>query len=94
MKGEALVVVVNLEHNLGAIELEAAKIVLVVRVVGGTELVKDSDGLDEALNCFLPKSGDPRRYNRTPTEKVSAQFIVERAYAIRVHIGHGYFLSD
>jgi len=53
---EALIVVVDLEEHLVAVGIERAKVVLFVRVVGVTKVVKHRDGLDDPGDGFGPKA--------------------------------------
>ena len=44
-----LVVVIDFEHDRRAVKVEAAEIVLAMRVVGRAKIVKDGDGLHKPL---------------------------------------------
>ena len=76
--GEAFVEVVDLEEHPLAVGIERAKVVLFVRVVGVTEIVKDADGLDDPGNRFGAKSRNARGHHRGPSGKILTQFIVQR----------------
>jgi len=96
MTDTALIVVVDLEEHLVAVGIERAKVVLFVRVVGVTKVVKHRDGLDDPGDGFGPKSGNARRHHGGPSGKILTQFIVQRADArsLAVHDGPPDFLVE
>src|ERR1700730_4290780 len=86
---EALVVVVDLEQDRVAIGIEAAKIVLLVGIVGVTKVVKHGDGLDDPGDGFGAEGGDAGGHHCKALGKILTQFIVQRADArsLAVHDG-------
>ena len=56
MKGEVLVIVVNLEDDGRAIKIEPPKIVLAMRVVVGAEIIEGGDGIDQLANGRLDRA--------------------------------------
>ena len=52
MKVQVLIVIVNFKHDGCAFELERAKVMFAVRIVGSAEIVEDRNGLYQPLNCF------------------------------------------
>jgi hypothetical protein len=51
------VVVIDLKNNGCAFKIERAKIMLAVRIIGITEIVKGSDGVDKPTDGFCSKCG-------------------------------------
>ena len=45
MKVQVLIVIINFKHDGCAFELERAKVMFAVRIVGSAEIVKDRNGL-------------------------------------------------
>jgi hypothetical protein len=52
VKVQVLIVIVNFKHDGCAVKVEGPEIMFAVRVVRAAEIVKDSDGLYQPLNCF------------------------------------------
>jgi hypothetical protein len=94
--GGGVVEVVDLEEHPVAVGIERAKVVLLVRVVGVTEIVKDRDCLDDPGYGFGAKSRNARGHHRGPSGEILAQFIVQRANArsLAVHDGPPDFLVE
>jgi hypothetical protein len=59
--GEGRVVVVDLEKDCVAINVERAKVVLFVWIVGITEIVVNGDGLENPRDDLITESGNARR---------------------------------
>ena len=69
MVAEALVEVVDLEEHPLAVGVERAKVVLFVRVVGVTKVVKDRDGLDDPGDGFGTEGGNAGVITARPPAK-------------------------
>ena len=90
VKGESLVVVIDLKRDLRAFEFEDPIIVLLVGIAGQTKIVKHRNGLDQASDRLSPEVCDPRGDDGSAAEKVLPKLVVKRANAIRVRLyGHG-----
>src|SRR5436190_22065351 len=87
MMAEALVEVVDLEKDLMAVGVERAKVVLLVRIVGVTKVVKDGDGLDDSGDGLIAKGGDTRSHDRESLGKILAQRVVQcaNAHSLGIH---------
>jgi hypothetical protein len=46
VEAQGLIVVVDLEHDRSAIEIKFAKVMLAVRIVSRTKIIKGGDGLN------------------------------------------------
>ena len=53
MKVQVLIVIVNFKHDGCAFELERAKVMFPVWIVGSAEIVKGCDNLDQTLDGLL-----------------------------------------
>src|SRR6202048_770321 len=86
---EALVEVVDLEQDRMAIGIKAAKVVLLVGIVGVAKVVKHRDGLNDPSDGFGAESGNAGRHHCKAFGKILAQFLVQRADArtLAVHDG-------
>src|SRR6202047_1522916 len=86
---EALVEVVDLVQDRMAIAIKAAKVVLLVGIVGVAKVVKHGDGLDDPGDGFGAEGGDAGGHHRDPLGKILTQFIVQRgdARSLAVHDG-------
>jgi hypothetical protein len=52
---EIFVKVVDFEENFDSIELERTKVMLTVGIIGGAEIIKGCDGIDEPTDGFCAK---------------------------------------
>jgi hypothetical protein len=91
VKGKALVVVINFEKYLDTIKFKCSKIMLTMRIISSAKIVEGCDSLDQTLDGLLAQGGDTTRHNRTTTQEVLAELVIEHANAIRV-CGHGSLL--
>src|SRR5215211_2099552 len=79
---QAPVIVVDLEKDRVALDLERAKVVLFVRIACMAKVVEDCDCPDASLDGIEAESCHSRRYDCEPAEQVLAQSIVERTNAL------------
>ena len=52
VKVQVLIVIVNFKHDGYAFELERAKVMFAVRIIGGAKIIESRNGLYQPLNCF------------------------------------------
>jgi hypothetical protein len=66
------------------VPIERTKVVLAMWIVGGAEIVKSRDGLNQPLDGVRSEGGNAGRHHRAAAKEVLAKFVVKHAYAIRV----------
>ena len=77
-----LVEIIDLENYCLAINLERAKVMFFMWIVGMAKVVIDFDGLDDARDCFgAERSGGPG-HDRMTLAEILSQLVVERANAV------------
>ena len=59
MEVQVVVVIIDLEHDGRAIKIERTKVVLAMWIVGGAEIVKSRDGLNQPLDASGPRAATP-----------------------------------
>jgi hypothetical protein len=89
MHRQSLVVIIDLEKDPMTVCLERAEVMLLMRVVGVTEIVVDFDGLDDPRHGFLTKGGDARRHHGNTLGQILAQVVIQVANAVGIGRSHG-----
>ena len=79
MSSESLVKIIDLEKDRLAIDLKRPKVVLLIWVIGVTEIVVDSDRLNDATDGFGAEGRDTGGDEGRTDSEVLAQSVVERA---------------
>ena len=81
------VIVIDLEEDRAAVDLERPKIVFFVRVIGVTKIVVHRDGFDDAGNGFGAEGGDTGCDQGRTDGEVLAQVVVKRTngFGLRRH---------
>ena len=67
-----------------ALDLERAKVMFFVWIVGVAKVVVDFDRLDDARYRFGAERSDARRHDRMALIEILSQLVVERANAVRL----------
>jgi len=75
--GPRLVVVVDLEKDRAAVDLERAKVVFFVWIVGVAKVVVDFDCFHDARDRFAAEGGYARRHEGTTVAEIVPQLVVE-----------------
>ena len=78
------VVIIDLEKDRLAIDLERAKVMFFVWIVSVAKVVVDFDRLDDARDRFRAKRSNARRHHRMTLAEILSQLVVERANAVRL----------
>ena len=81
MHRQSGIVIIDLEKDRVAVDLERAKVMLFVWIVGVAKVVIDFDSLDDARDCFGTERSDAYRHDRMALAEILSQLIVERANA-------------
>ena len=79
VSSESLVKIIDLEKDRLAIDLKRPKVVLLIWVIGVTEIVVDSDRLNDATDGFGAEGRDTGGDEGRTDSEVLAQSVVERA---------------
>lgn len=79
-----LVVIIDFKNDGCAFEIDRAKVVLAVGIIGGAKVVKGGDSIGQAANGFFAEGCDAGGQEDAAVVQVPPQFVVERTYPIRV----------
>src|ERR1700730_3096629 len=71
-----------------AVGIERTEVVFFVRVVGVAEIVVHCDGLDDALDGFLPERSNARCDDCEAAKQMLAELVVERTDLAGLGSGH------
>lgn len=93
VEASVLIVIVDLENDGCAIEIEHSKVVLVIWVVRGAKIIKAGDSVGQASNCFLAECRDTGGHQDAAVVQVPSQIVGERTYFFPVR-AHGFLRSD
>ena len=69
MHQDALIKIIDLEHDDVPVNVERAKVVLLVRVVRMAEVIEDRDGFDDPLDSLGAEGRNAWRSLRFPSAK-------------------------
>ncbi len=79
---QILVEIIDLEKYRAAIDLERAKVMLFVWIVGMAKVVIDFDGPDDARDCFGAERSNAYRHDRMAMTEILSQLVVESSNAV------------
>jgi hypothetical protein len=82
MHRQSGIVIIDLEKDRVALDLERAKVMFFVWIIGAAKVVVDFDRLDDARDCFGAERNDAYRHDRMALAEILSQLVVESSNAV------------
>jgi len=82
MQSQRAIEIIDLEKDRVALDLERAKVMFFVWIVGVAKVIVDFDRLDDARDGFGSERSDAYRHDRMALAEILSQLVVESSNAV------------